>query len=88
MQDVNTTKLHLIQALCQEAVPETDYLLPTVEGIQLYLHREHDGLYIIDLVTDKRLPWAQLPEDLLDRIIRHLSLRYSINQPHNLNWYV
>lgn len=85
MVDAKTTKLQLIQALSLEAVPETDYLLPAVDGIQLYLHREQDGLYIIDLVTDKRLPWAQLPDELLNRIIKHLSLRYYINQPHNLN---
>lgn len=85
MQDVKNSKLQLISTLCQAAVPETDYLLPAVEGVQLYLHRENAEMYIIDLVTDKCLPWPLLPEPLLDRIIQHLSLRYTINQPHNLN---
>lgn len=78
-------KLLTISALHQLAVKDTDYLLPAIDGIQLYLHREDDDVYIIDLATDRKLPWSRLPQTVLDRIISNLTLYWTINQPHNLN---
>ena len=85
MTSTKTQKLLTISALGQLAITQNQYQLPLIDGVQLSIQRRHGELYIVEMTSNRKLPWSELPDELLDRIIRNLSLRLMINQPHLLN---